>query len=187
MKILFTSDTHFDHDNIIKYCNRPFSSVEEMNETLIENWNKTVSYRDTIYHLGDFIWRPEDDSILKALNGTIIFIKGNHDRRKSYPRNIKWHDRLEIKIQGYKIVLDHYPLRSWNGSFHGSWHLYGHCHGTLPEDNGFSCDVGVDVWDYKPVQFEVIKEKFLSKPHPVKNFDPKQNLKWLREHNRSFL
>ena len=75
----FTSDTHFNHGHIIKYCNRPFISMEEMNETIVQNWNKTVKQKDIIYHLGDVCWGLPD-IFLKKLNGYKILIQGNHDK-----------------------------------------------------------------------------------------------------------
>ena len=79
--IFFTSDTHFWHDNIIKFCNRPFNSIEEMNDTIIENWNKVVGKNDIVFHLGDFCFCGSDKfkDIIERLNGYIYLILGNHD------------------------------------------------------------------------------------------------------------
>ena len=81
MKVFIISDTHFGHENIIKYCNRPFSSVEEMDEKMIKNWNETVSNNDVVLHLGDFGLGKKEyiASIVKRLNGKKILIMGNHD------------------------------------------------------------------------------------------------------------
>ena len=81
--IYFTSDTHFQHTNIIKYCNRPFKDVDEMNERLINNWNSIVSNDDTIYHPGDFCLSNDKEiiNIFKRLNDNKILICGNHDRK----------------------------------------------------------------------------------------------------------
>ena len=81
-KIYVTSDTHFSHANIIKYCNRPYSSIEEMNQSLVENWNSVVNKNDLVIHLGDFAWGRTIQSIkqhLDKLNGNKILILGNHD------------------------------------------------------------------------------------------------------------
>jgi len=78
--IYFTSDTHFDHENIIKYCNRPFKDVNHMNESMIENWNNTVNDTDTVMHLGDFSFKS--DKFINRLNGNITLIKGNHDKNR---------------------------------------------------------------------------------------------------------
>lgn len=83
--LFFTSDTHFFHEGIIKFCNRPFESVEEMNETLIRNWNETVPEDGTVFHLGDFAfggWR-EWMSAYNRLNGKIYLILGNHDMKNA--------------------------------------------------------------------------------------------------------
>ena len=80
-KVYFTSDTHFNHANIIGFCNRPFKNVEEMNETLITNWNRVVGVDDIVFHLGDFCLggSAEWTNVLNRLNGKIYLIVGNHD------------------------------------------------------------------------------------------------------------
>jgi len=159
MTTYFTADTHFGHRNIIKYCNRPFKSVHEMNETMIKNWNDVVDSRDTVYHLGDFGFKGID-LILPRLNGNIHLIHGNHDSSavKRNKRFITSSPIKEIKINGIKTVLHHYSMRVWNASFHGSFHLFGHSHGTLPP-YGLSFDVGVDAWNFMPISEECILNK----------------------------
>lgn len=163
--IWFSSDLHAGHDRLrfLSPETRPFSSVEEMDNTLINNWNSCVKHEDTIYHLGDFAWR-DHKSILSRLHGKIVFIKGNHDKEllKIIP-NIP--DILEITVNKQHIVLCHYPMKTWNRSHHGSWQLYGHCHSDLPDDEEtWSTDVGMDRWNCKPVSFEQLQELF-SKRH----------------------
>jgi len=162
--IYFTADTHFGHKNICKYCNRPFSSVEEMDESLIENWNRCVKPADTIYHLGDFVFGNAErvQHYLRRLNGNKIFVRGNHDSHLH--KVVDARDVREIKVEQQYIFLSHYAHRVWDKSHHGSWHLYGHSHGTLPM-YGNSLDVGVDVWAFAPVSFEQIKETFLQQPY----------------------
>jgi calcineurin-like phosphoesterase family protein len=174
MRTFFTSDTHFHHANIIKYCNRPFRDTAEMNNTIITNWNAKVGGNDLIYHLGDFAFGREDwhlTMLLEKLKGKIIFLKGNHDR-------LAWRNRQrffacsdsyrEIEVNGQEITLCHYALRVWNKSHHGAWHLYGHSHGTLPDDpHSRSFDCGVDSHNFTPLSFEevkVIMDKKLWKP-----------------------
>lgn len=114
-RILFTADTHFGHRNIIRYCNRPFYSVEEMDETLINNWNKVVDKEDVVFHLGDFavggaaLW----SNLLQRLNGKVYLIMGNHDVHtidKGFEgfQYVSWEMLIEIGKQ--KIYLNHYPF-----------------------------------------------------------------------------
>ncbi len=164
--IWFTADTHFGHKNIIKHCDRPFDSVEEMDETMISNWNDRVQKGDRIYHLGDFAVYCSTEhahNILKRLNGEIFLIRGNHDKTvKSLEGKFAFvRDYYELKYKPIHVCLFHYALRTWRGRHYGSWHLYGHSHGSLPPLKGEKCcDVGVDVWDYSPVSIEELQEKF---------------------------
>jgi len=167
MNCWFTADTHFGHANIIKYCARPFKDSVEMNETIISNWNRVVHKDDLVYHLGDFCFSKKSpdtfDNYFRRLNGVIVFVKGNHDkytwrnhRQKFYACSDSYR---EIEINGQEITLCHYAMRVWNKSHHGSWHLYGHSHGSLPDDpHSRSFDVGVDCHNYTPINFEQVKE-----------------------------
>jgi calcineurin-like phosphoesterase family protein len=159
-KIFFTADLHIGHRNIIKYSNRPFANEDEMNEALITNWNKTVGNTDNIYVLGDFSFAgPRIEAIFKRLNGNKFLIKGNHDDKHCTRLPWVWvKETYELRIDDDSIWLSHYPHRSWNKSFHGAYHFYGHTHGHLP-DFGRSTDVGVDCWKYTPVSLEELKEK----------------------------
>jgi calcineurin-like phosphoesterase family protein len=162
--IWFTSDTHFGHENIIKYCSRPFSSVEEMDETLIENYNKVVKPEDLVYHLGDFaLVRPERViEYRKRLHGTIHLISGNHDRwvnaNKKDTYGFAWIGSYkEIKVLPEKICLMHYALKTWNGMHRGSYMLHGHSHGKLGMNlMKRRMDVGVDPCGYKPISLEEV-------------------------------
>ena len=168
--IWFTSDTHFGHKNILKYTDRPFSSVREMDEALIENWNNRVNSDDEVYHLGDVaLCSPNKlQEILARLNGRIYLIAGNHDKSAKACRDIalnglKTIPNLEISDpDGYQgkqlIVLFHYAMRVWQASHYGTYHLYGHSHGELPDDpNSLSFDVGVDCHNYAPINYDEIK------------------------------
>jgi calcineurin-like phosphoesterase family protein len=158
MMIYFTADTHFGHANIIKYCNRPFKSIKEMDKVLINNWNKIIKKKDTVYHLGDFAFDIE--KYAKQLNGSIYLVAGGHDRFKT--EDFGWIlicPKIEIiKYHHINIVMCHYPLETWHGSNYGSIHLHGHSHGKLRKIPN-RIDVGVDCWNYKPVKItEIIKK-----------------------------
>jgi calcineurin-like phosphoesterase family protein len=180
MNVFFTSDTHFNHKNIIEYCDRPFDSIEEHDEYLIEQWNKTVSSKDHVYHLGDFaFWKNniDPDKIASRLNGKKYLIIGNHDKKLPdkhftilghyYELNPKSFDN-ETKI--LPIILCHYPFHSWNRAYHGSWHLYGHVHGKNEENDTFSLrmDVGVDSNDFSPVSYDEIETIMDEKAYRIK-------------------
>lgn len=161
MNSFFTSDTHFGHANIIKYSTRPFASAKEMDDTIIHNWNAVVKPGDTVYHLGDFaVGGPEADEYLRRLNGNIKFCWGNHDNRlnraKSRPIDIA--DIRYISVERQEIVLCHYAMKVWDKSHKGAWHLYGHSHGTLPDDpHSLSIDIGVDCHNMFPLNFAQVK------------------------------
>ena len=164
MKYFFTSDTHFYHTNIIKYCNRPFADAVEMTNKLIDNWNSKIQPGDMVYHLGDFTFGQDSmvvTSLLSRLQGDIILIKGNHDKLAwaNRGRFFAFHDSYhETTINGQRITMCHYAMKVWNKSHYGSWHLYGHSHGTLPDDpTSRSFDVGVDCHNYFPLSFEEVE------------------------------
>lgn len=166
----FTADTHFDHHKIRELVGRPFESLDEMNQAMIDNWNKIVTKKDLVYHLGDFAF-DRHAHFQQALNGKKILIIGSHDQMpESVLANFTAVYYLKnISIDSQHVVLSHCAFRVWEGSFHGSWNFYGHSHGTLPEDPyRKACDVGVDVWNYSPVPWEILKKKMQAKcerPH----------------------
>lgn len=131
----YIADLHFSHSNIIRFDSRPFNSVEEMNETLINNWNRAVKNGDTTYILGDFCWgkEPEWIEILNKLNGNKVLIRGNHDL-KQMSRNLKdkflyIKDRHEISDCGKKLILSHYPELAYKSSYNPNvFMLHGHVH-----------------------------------------------------------
>jgi len=152
------SDTHFSHANIIKHCNRPFYSYQEQDETIVKNWNSVVKKNDTIYHLGDISFR--DYNILKRLNGFIIVIKGNHDRIKelAYAKNEGliggFYETKGFLYNNNFIFLSHFPHLRWDRCFHGSYHFFGHEHGTLKQVFGRSMDVSVDCINFTPIHID---------------------------------
>lgn len=155
----FTADEHYNHSNIIRYCNRPFQDVAEMDEEIIRRHNEVVGEKDRVVHLGDLTLLPPSIArdYIKRLNGQHTFLQGSHDRWKEGLGFI-W----EKKIEDIYVVACHYPMRSWPRSFHGSWHLHGHVHG-LYEKKGTAyqntLDVGVDAWNFYPVSWEEICQK----------------------------
>jgi calcineurin-like phosphoesterase family protein len=155
----WTADPHFQHNMIRIYCNRPFDDIDEHDETIIENWNKTVGVNDFIYVLGDFGW-GDCRTIFNRLRGRKYLIRGNHDRNPTLKFPWAWvKDTAMIEVRGHYIWLSHYARRSWNRSFHGSWHLFGHTHGRLGP-YGKSLDVGVDAWNFAPVSFDTLQAVF---------------------------
>jgi calcineurin-like phosphoesterase family protein len=155
--IFFTADQHFYHNNIIKYCNRPFANVEEMNRTLMINWNNKVGQKDIVYILGDLSFKYSDE-MLDKLNGQKILVTGDHDKNSIIFKDkfLRIEKLLKIEEQGQTIVLCHYCMRVWPKSHFNSWHLFGHSHGHL-EPIGKSWDVGVDKNNFTPLSFDEIK------------------------------
>jgi len=173
-RVFFISDTHFNHTNIINLCRRPFSSVDEMNDTLIKNWNSVVKPDDTIFHLGDFalgdatIW----NSLLDKLQGHVYLICGNHDHKTLDSSNISKRfeavsDQMMIDVNGQKILLNHYPFLTYSTSRQTVWQLFGHVHSNpyMTGDDSSRLqhlwptqyDVGVDNNNYFPISFHEIK------------------------------
>lgn len=151
--IYLTGCSHFGHYNIIKLANRPFSSVEEMDDVLIQNWNKTVRPSDTVIHHGDFAYKGSKDPehYRKQLNGNIICIKGNHDKRS-------WSnlDYYNFKIGGISVVCFHYPIEEWDGWFRGAIHTHCHTHKPVLQSAERRFNVTVEACDYKPISIDEI-------------------------------
>lgn len=164
--IYFTSDLHLGHKNIIRLCNRPFQNVNEMNETLIHNWNNIIQKDDTVYILGDLCFKKEYD-LIKKLSGHKILIRGNHD---SLNYDVSLFDEIcDFKVLKYnkmQFTLMHYPLVEWPHYFHGGFHLHGHQHNKsdynlkMLEIGIKRYDVGVDANEYKPISIDEIIEFF---------------------------
>ena len=157
--IFFTADTHFDHANIIKWANRPFDSLEQMNNILLDNWNKTVKPHDIVYFLGDMAFGTQH--WIPRLNGNIIFIMGNHDSKSkkyyNYPNLIRTEHLINKKIHSQRITMCHYPLASWDKWRGGAWCLHGHSHGRYKKADQLILDVGVDCHKFFPLHFEQVE------------------------------
>jgi calcineurin-like phosphoesterase family protein len=154
--VFFTSDTHFGHAGALSLYRRPFASVAEMNEAMVARWNAAVGPADEIWHLGDFSLHQPPETIaetLARLNGTKHLVFGNNDPPETTGLG-HWASvapYAELTLDGILLVLCHYPFRSWRGMAKGSVNLHGHSHGRmkpLPRQ----IDVGVDVWDFRPVR-----------------------------------
>lgn len=164
--IYFTSDNHFYHTNIIKYCNRPFKDTSHMNEMMILKWNERVQPNDDLYCLGDFGFGDRDElqTLFDRLNGRKHLVTGNHDKESLKLDGWVWvRSYHELKVEGEKWVLFHYAPRVWNRSHRGSIALFGHSHGTMP-GNSQSLDVGTDCWDYTPITAQQIRARLATLP-----------------------
>lgn len=147
----FISDTHFNHKNIIRYCDRPFEDVKEMNETMITYWNKTVKPNDTVYHLGDFSLcnKSSSELIARKLNGKKILIRGNHDKRSD-----KWFldigfNKVCKKLRIGNYLLSHRPIKNLKV---GLINIHGHIHNNEVQlDTRFHINVSVEIIGYKPM------------------------------------
>ena len=185
--IFFTADQHFGHENIIEYCNRPFSSVEEMDEEMIRRWNEKVGKDDTVFHLGDFTLGSQHQAAYywEQLSGFIYILNNtwHHDKRwinvqAPYmdPRMPYYNSKgisiiakpplcvlepMEARTE-VPIVLCHYPLARWDRGHYGSWHLHGHSHSQY-QTPGLIYDVGVDNNDFYPVSLDQVVEIMLRK------------------------
>ena len=161
--IYFTSDTHFEHENVIKYCKRPFNNIEEMNETLISNWNSVVSDDDIIYHLGDFCLsdKPGVRKIASKLNGHKILVRGNHDRVSvSFYESVGFEVLIHapIKLEEEKLPLSHVPVpdtRMSEGYIHNK--LLNDDYPTNLYDKDKHFNVSCDILDFKPISLTRIK------------------------------
>jgi calcineurin-like phosphoesterase family protein len=169
-----TSDQHFGHKNIIKYQDRPFNTVEEMDNHYIERWNAVVGPDDFVFHLGDFTLSREPnvvDNYFARLNGKIWLLRGSHDDPNwYYNSNIKFFSKsgyevvragevVTLELIGWDtnphnkcVVLHHYAQRVWDRSHYDSYHFFGHSHGNL-KGIGYSMDVGADCYD-EPIELK---------------------------------
>lgn len=152
-----------------------------MNEQLIKNWNFVVGKNDWVYHLGDVAFHNDPAPFLKRLNGNIFVILGNHDSAKYLDQCVEdgiivgWAHAKYKKWQGHRFYLSHYAHRVWRNSHKGSFHLYGHSHGDLEEEEwGRSMDVGVDVCDYVPVHVDWVANKLMKREENMHHHIPRK-------------
>lgn len=163
-RILFMSDIHYNHTNIIRHSSRPFKDVQKMNEHILQEIRSRVTPEDTLFDLGDMTWQLTPDQICEFLDTiptrNFYKIMGNHDRYGIYygssgvdvRSKIKMIcDILDIQVESWKtgktymVTMSHYPMISWNHKPHGSIHLHGHCHGNIDQYNNSSPDLRIDL------------------------------------------
>lgn len=180
--IFFTSDTHFGHANILKFCSRPYSDVNEMDKKLVDKWNETVPSDGLVFHLGDFAWGGFQfwKQIREQLNGKIILILGNHDWRNGCQSQQEYDKLFEhtsqqmfIEIEKRKVYLNHYPFLCYAGTYRRKkdlvYQLYGHVHSgenAIGEDIKrlgmlfpTQYDVGTDNNNYAPISWADVNDK----------------------------
>ena len=170
--IFLTSDSHFSHANILKYCDRPYDTVEEMDKDMIARWNRIVGEDDYVYHLGDLTLGDDAGRYLRQLNGCISILATwwHHDKRwlAKVRKSIFEFGNIDIRSASNYLVrllppmyllqvpdippitLSHYPMHSWEQSHRGAYHCFGHTHNRYHPDN-LSMDVGVDANNFYPV------------------------------------
>ncbi len=164
--IYYIADTHFGHHAIIKLCGRPFSDIDEMNQTMIENWNRKVKSNDTVFIIGDMFYKAQDpESILKALKGKKRLIVGNHDSSwmtkldaSKYFESID--TMLETSLNNHGITLCHYPLLTWRRE-KKFYMIHGHIHQNTSQDfwqliraRERVLNAGVDINHFEPVTLD---------------------------------
>lgn len=178
--VFFTSDLHLGHTNILKYESntRKFSSVEEMDEKIIQNWNNTVKPNDEVYLLGDISFHKLNKTVelLNRLNGKKLLIWGNHDAKYFGKQEFidcfegRIFDLLDHKINKKHYVLCHYPLRAWNRSHYGAVNLFGHLHSRW-KGNKKQLNVGMDLWNLTPLSIEEIHSILDTLPEETNTFN----------------
>lgn len=160
MTTFFTSDTHFGDPRVLRLDRRPFATLAEHDAALVAHWNEVVSDGDEVWHLGDFALARSAErvaALLASLKGTKHLLVGNNDPPATV-QAAAWasvRHYAEIEVEGRALVLCHYPFRTWNGMGRGRLDLHGHSHGRLKRMPR-QYDVGVDVWDLRPVTLGTI-------------------------------
>jgi|SRR5665213_13397 len=154
--IFITSDTHFHHENIIKYCNRPFNSIYDMDETLIKNWNSVIKPQDKVYHLGDvyFPQKEKSDYLFSRLNGTKRLILGNHDNGKDQTLHKYFKEIYMWRfLKEFGLLLTHVPVHPSSLSEKLKYNVHGHIHNKPAYSRQYK-NVSVEMTNYTPVAIE---------------------------------
>lgn len=176
--ILFTSDLHFGHKNIIDLCKRPFADVDEMDAILIDNWNRKVKKNDVVYLIGDAVWDKKKVAYyMEQLSGKKILVAGNHDstwvRREEYQKYFEEIvPYLEVHLNSHPITMCHYPMLEWRSSREESkrklgYLIHGHIHNRIADEyrqlflRFNALNAGIDVNSFAPVTFDELIENNL--------------------------
>ena len=177
VNVWITSDAHFNHTKILTYCNRPFANVDEMNDTIVKNWNETIAKEDLVYFLGDLCF-GDQDVWLNKLNGRIQWIRGNHDR--SIGKGRHYYKFLPVfsvlRYANLSIMLVHDPNDECVSMIADpKWVIYGHHHNNYPEQYPFfdaekkRVNVSVEMTEYKPVSLTLLFDKILEVEYEKKS------------------
>lgn len=168
MSTWFSTDWHLGHKNIIRFDNRPFKSIEEHDSAIMKNIMSQLKPKDALYYLGDFTLsnKGHTESMLATLASSgamLYFIKGNHDKDDTIKLYQKYGTYLgeqkKIVVEGQEIILNHFKMLVWDKAHHGSWHLYGHSHGSIESYIvGKSMDCAINLFNYKLIEFSEIKK-----------------------------
>lgn len=173
MKTYITSDIHFSHTNIMKFCpkSRPFSGIEEMDRKIIEIWNSMINQEDLVYILGDVAFAaPSKAAVLVSrLNGRKILIKGNHDSKLCKDQQFRDNfeeivDYKRLVHNGQVVVMFHYPIFEWDQMHRGSIHFHGHLHARPIGVDGRIFDVAMDGNNCIPYDMDELIKKMLELP-----------------------
>ncbi len=183
--IWITADQHYFHENIIKFQNRPFANVQEMNNQMVKLHNSVVDDNDIVYNVGDFSLGTYEETVnlIAKLNGNQVFLRGDHDYwmddikspivSKNFNEIVVSPNQLyELNFggqSGTSIILCHYALRVWRKKHYGSYHFYGHSHGNVPNVER-SMDVGVDTNKFRPYEYREAIAQINSRYEFVKEF-----------------
>ena len=164
-KIFLISDTHFGHDGIMRYENRPFSNVQEMDETIVRNWNSVVSKNDTVIVPGDvsFYSKEKTKAIIKSLKGKKILILGNHDN----DHTVDWWEEVGFNsVSEYPIIIEKFFLVSHEPLYINSnmpyANIHGHIHNQSYESKQYF-NVSVEKINYTPILLETVIKQITSK------------------------
>ena len=156
MKTFITSDLHWGHRNIMKFCPQSRArfrdDLDYMNEQMVKEWNDLIEPNDLVYILGDVAFLPAQKAAeyMDRLNGVKILVEGNHDRKTLMDVNfrnsfVEVHKYLDITYDGHKCVMFHYPIAEWDQMHRGALHFHGHLHGGVSGMEEYrSLDVGMD-------------------------------------------